>query len=331
MAIAVTIIAAAMVDFTKRSVEAAKKSGDLSLAAQGTVRSMESLSDAFTSIKENIGKAILENELFIKALDKIETKAKAIAKYGFLKGLIVVKAYEKYGTDYYNDFNEEGEFEDAAEAKILTLGKLNEQLKKQKDNLLNINIADKEAIRLQIEKIKLIEAQIKAVTAEAIIRDKGVPLARITMPKLITDKSNQGISGLSSGPKELKGQVEDLTNALYYQAEAVNILSNGFSQLFSSTGNGFQGMIDTIIEGIKRMVAELLAKAAILTLIRVLLPGPGPAVNATTELMNMFWSGLFSGGGSAGNVGGIVSQGVNVNVQGVIKGKDIALSLMRNQ
>jgi hypothetical protein len=246
--------------------------------------------------------------------------------------------------------------------KVITLGKLNEQLKIEQERLLNINLADKEAIRLQREKVKAIEEQIKSykvLTDEELLRKLKQLNKELTKAEpdwfgkvkefaagtrdvyaRIIESTNKGVTGagmargggtLAGGPKELKGQVEDLTNALYYQAEAVNILSNGFSQLFSSTGNGFQGMIDTIIEGIKRMVAELLAKAAILTLIRVLLPGPGPAVNATTGLMNMFGSGLFSGGGSAGNVGGIVSQGVNVNVQGVIKGKDIALSLMRNQ
>jgi hypothetical protein len=84
-------------------------------------------------------------------------------------------------------------------------------------------------------------------------------------------------------------------------------------------------MIGSMIDGMKRLVAEYLAKAVIFGLIRALFPGSGLATMATENLWNM---GL--GGKATGGLGGFQSKPMNVNVVGAIKGKDIALALRRN-
>lgn len=134
----------------------------------------------------------------------------------------------------------------------------------------------------------------------------------------------RGGSDLAGGP-EAVSPVNKMTEALQLQSEAVNILTNSFDVLFTSSSNGFQEMIATMIEGMKRLVAEYIAKAVIFGLIRALFPGSDIAIGATQQLWNM---GL--GGKATQNLGGFQSQPMNVNVVGSIKGKDIALALRRN-
>jgi small-conductance mechanosensitive channel len=218
---------------------------------------------------------------------------------------------------------------------VETIASLNEQLKTEKENLEQINIADKKGLATQLQVIDALEKRIKNLTT---IRQESFSLEKLTVPKGFTEenfnpweklwddyKDFQKIQNkLADAPKFTK-PIEDMTDALILQGEAINILTNGFDTLFSSTENGFNNMIDTIIDGLKRLVAEYLAKAAIFTLIRMLFPGSGLAVMATQNLWNM---GL--GGKATGGLGGFQSQPLNVNVVGSIKGKDIALALRRN-
>lgn len=140
--------------------------------------------------------------------------------------------------------------------------------------------------------------------------------------------------GLAAGGSDLAGTnnkgaigaVNDMTQALQLQSEAINILSYGFESLFSSAEDGFENMINTIISGIERLVAEYLAKAVILGFIRALFPGSDLAIGATQGLWNM---GI-GGRSSVNNIVGHQSAPLNINVQGFIKGKDIALAMRRN-
>ena len=159
------------------------------------------------------------------------------------------------------------------------------------------------------------------------------------------------VPGLAAGPSMQIQQTEELTAALQAQYEAVNILSSSFTALFDSTGDGFQNMIDTMIAGLKRLIAEYLAKAAVLTLLRILFPVT-LGVGATTELMKM---GLFAKGASGGTVPSgyphdtfpaMLSSGetvltarqsrdfnrtINIHVTGDIAGRAIALVERRTE
>lgn len=219
--------------------------------------------------------------------------------------------------------------------RIDTIASLNEQLDDEKAKLEQIDVVDRKSITTQLQVIDTLEKRIKNLTT---IRQESFSLEKLTVPKGFTEENFnpweklwddyadfQKIQNkLADAPKFTK-PIEDMTDALILQGEAINILTNGFDTLFSSTENGFNNMIDTIIDGLKRLVAEYLAKAAIFTLIRMLFPGSGLAVMATQNLWNM---GL--GGKATGGLGGFQSQPLNVNVVGSIKGKDIALALRRN-
>jgi len=214
---------------------------------------------------------------------------------------------------------------------VETIASLNEQLKTEKENLEQIDVADKKGLATQLQVIDALEKRIKSLTTLGATREVNPMIGKVAAPgdlagswQKITANSKDAWDKLSGGPEAVTA-VTDMTDALMLQGEAINILTNGFDALFSSTENGFNNMIDTIIDGLKRLVAEYLAKAAIFTLIRMLFPGSGLAVMATQNLWNM---GL--GGKATGGLGGFQSQPLNVNVVGSIKGKDIALALRRN-
>jgi hypothetical protein len=214
---------------------------------------------------------------------------------------------------------------------VETIASLNEQLKTEKENLEQIDVADKKGLATQLQVIDALEKRIKSLTTLGATREVNPMIGKVAAPgdlagswQKITANSKDAWDKLSGGPEAVTA-VEDMTNALMLQNEAINILTNSFDALFTSTENGFQNMVETMIDGMKRLVAEYLAKAVIFGLIRALFPGPGLAVMATQNLWNM---GL--GGKATGGLGGFQSQPLNVNVVGSIKGKDIALALRRN-
>jgi hypothetical protein len=107
---------------------------------------------------------------------------------------------------------------------------------------------------------------------------------------------------------------EKMTQALMRQDYAVGVLADSFSSLFSSTGDGFNDMIDTMIAGIERLIAEMLANK-VMDLIGGYFTG--------SEGMTLYnpWS---SGGKSGVNKVLSPSYGqVDVKVSGNISGKDM--------
>ncbi len=221
---------------------------------------------------------------------------------------------------------------------IETIATLNEQLKLEKENLEQIDIADKRGLATQLQVIDALQKRIDQLSKLPETRKANPLIEMLSVPKGFTettDNSWQKLwddyakfqkvqNNLMKGP-EFKQPVEDMTDALMLQGEAINILTNSFDTLFTSAENGFANMVETMIDGMKRLVAEYLAKAVIFGLIRALFPGSGLATMATQNLWNM---GL--GGKATGGLGGFQSKPMNVNVVGAIKGKDIALALRRN-
>lgn len=221
---------------------------------------------------------------------------------------------------------------------VETIASLNEQLKTEKENLEQINIADKKGLATQLQVIDALQKRIDQLSKLPETRKDNPLIEMLSVPKGYTEenfnpweklwddyKDFQKIQNkLADAPKFTK-PIEDLTNALMLQGEAINILTNSFDTLFTSAENGFQNMVETMIDGMKRLVAEYLAKAVIFGLIRALFPGSELAVMATQNLWNM---GI--GGKATGGLGGFQSQPLNVNVVGSIRGKDIALALRRN-
>jgi len=221
---------------------------------------------------------------------------------------------------------------------IETIATLNEQLKVEKENLEQIDIADKKALTTQLQVIDALQKRIDQLSKLPEVRKENPLIEMLSVPKGFTEATNnswkklwddykefQKIQNKLADAPEFKQPIEDMTEALMLQGEAINILTNSFDTLFTSAENGFQNMVETMIDGMKRLVAEYLAKAVIFGLIRALFPATELGKMATQNLWNM---GL--GGKATGGLGGFQSQPLNVNVVGAIKGKDIALALRRN-
>lgn len=252
----------------------------------------------------------------------------------------------------------------AEQKRVDTIASLNEQLKEEKALLELLDVTDQKGIQTQLQVIDALE---KRITNISTLRQENPLISMLSVPKGFTEATNNSwqklwddyerftkIQNKLAGGPEFKEPIDDMTNALMLQSEAVNILANGFDTLFSSAGEGFKGMIDTMIDGMKRLVAEYLAKAAVLFLIRALFPASVAAEGATKGLQGMglgklmgFASGGMVFGPQLAMVGENSSRanpevimpmnklasimgGQIIKVDGRIKGKDIALVLRRN-
>lgn len=318
--------------FVQGAVEAAKETGNLSDKAQGTVTQLGHLSDTFDEIKENIGMAILESDKFRNSLTKLEKLINNLRERGLLSTLFESREEweknqaekAKWDTDRFGNPLVKTE-----EKRILTLGKLNEQLKKEKGNLQDINIEDTKAILIQANKIKGIEAQIKAI--ENLYKEQkksisyGQGLAGITPPSNSSIPATFGLHGgtLARAPE----QIEKITESLDIQMQAVNELTSVFADMFMSIDQGFEGMVESLIASLKRLVAELLAKAAVLALLNIIAPGSGLAVAAHKALTGGGLGSLFAGNRMVGNLS---PSSVTVGGQFRIRGRDLELALRRN-
>ena len=243
---------------------------------------------------------------------------------------------------------------------VETIASLNEQLKTEKENLEQIDVADKKGLATQLQVIDALEKRIKSLTTLGATREVNPMIGKVAAPgdlagswQKITANSKDAWDKLSGGPEAVTA-VTDMTDALMLQGEAINILTNGFDALFTSAGDGFKAMVDTMIDGMKRLVAEYLAKAAVFLLIRALFPASNAAIGVTKGLAGMglgklvgFASGGMVFGPQLAMVGENSSRsnpevimpmnklasmmgGQIIKVDGKIKGKDIALALRRN-
>lgn len=114
---------------------------------------------------------------------------------------------------------------------------------------------------------------------------------------------------------------------------AIMDLSSTFSRFFSDVNLGFEGMIEGVITGIKRLVAELIAKAVFLTLLS--------AITGVPLTGEMFKSLMFGGsvgsligggaiGGGASSAVGNVSQGMMTDqLLASVTGKQLDIVLRR--
>lgn len=186
-----------------------------------------------------------------------------------------------------------------------------------------------EEIKLGAEESRRMAEAWKIVKRE--IAGTAIPKADITNLKIPTLGGMPSLPGLqgtaNKGADALqvqKNQVVLLTDALYEQQEAVNILSASFSSLFLSTGNGFQAMIDTFIDGLKRLMAELLARAAVMALFNMI-PGAGLG-----GLLGGAATSMFGNMGAMNGINGLSGQNINLGGELKVKGRDMALVLRRN-
>lgn len=124
--------------------------------------------------------------------------------------------------------------------------------------------------------------------------------------------------------------LDRLNEQLAAQMSLASELEGVFTNLFSTMDQGWKAVGDAVIDTIKRIAAEMLAKAAVWALMNIIFPGSGIAAQTLGSflgLTQLTGAGSMSGGGMLGSLGS--SQGGTIKLQGRIKGTDIALSNFR--
>ena len=289
--------------------------GQAEAAAKVGLGALTQLKNAWSDLTEVIGASIVESEGFKKSVNGLTKLVQNIQDRGLLSTLFEKRStWEAWKKEKERlDVTREGiplSVMNGPAAEVVGIRKVVKSYEELAD-------AAEEATK-QLEELK------KVNTALFTKGFRGESFAEVGQKGIMGGGLARGGSDLAGGP-EATNPVNEMTDALQLQSEAVNILTNSFDTLFSSTTNGFQNMVATMIDGMKRLVAEYLAKALIFGLIRALFPGSDLAIGATEQLWNM---GL--GGKAKGGLGGFQSQPLDVNVTGILKGKDIALVLRRN-
>jgi hypothetical protein len=241
---------------------------------------------------------------------------------------------------------------------VETLNTLNQKLEDYKAELNDTDIADKAAIRTKLNLIDALEKQIKSVTelSDVIIRAKPIiPITGIQVPG-IAKTALPGIQVAPGQPSESEKELANIgavTEELENQQLAVDILSSAFDALFTSTEDGFKAMIDSIIKSIERLIAELLARVVVLSILNILTGGTatfGQILKSAAGNMGLIKvtggaAGLtVPGGYSHDTFPAMLSSGetvltaqqsrdfnkpVRVHVTGEISGRDIILAMRR--
>ncbi len=151
---------------------------------------------------------------------------------------------------------------------------------------------------------------------------------------------------------------KDATKEYKALSNVVNTLESNFTNLFLHMGGGFKGMIDSMIDSFKLLVAQLVAKAAIFGILSLITGGSsGAGAGVFKAITGGKGFGAFMGLANGGIVSGetlarvgeyagaksnpevvaplselkgmLGSNNVSVNVEGKIRGKDLALVLTR--
>ena len=307
----------AVTNFLKSSVKLASDfataGGELNSSAKITLSRMEDISLEWEAIKINIGESILEGEGLYKVIDRIGKATEKIRKHGFLGALFMSKKTAEetersdalYGVDRFGN--------PLPETKRRTLTELKEELRLKKE----VEKADK---------LKAAALEKELALREKLGKEYEKLFMKVNQPKSFEEwgKAQQrDYGGLAAGPEV---SINKVTSAMEAQANMIQSLSNVFQDMFMNIDKGFKGMIQSLIGGIKQLVTELIAKAAVLMLIRTLFP-MSAGVDATTELMNMFGPKAFSGGTKV--MGGIGSQNISLSGGFKLQGKDAYLLVER--
>jgi TP901 family phage tail tape measure protein len=163
-------------------------------------------------------------------------------------------------------------------------------IKKQKDVIID-----------QYNALKDLKGFLSTIDTESMIQPNyavGAPAFMESYKSILGFKE-----GLAPAPIMSK-DVEAANQSLMRQQNILNTLTNTFANMFMSVGTGWKNMIDVMIEGFKRLIAQILAKIVVLGLITLLFPGTPFAAKALSGLMDPMK--LLGIGGAKG---GIVPSG----------------------
>jgi hypothetical protein len=152
-----------------------------------------------------------------------------------------------------------------------------------------------------------------------------------------------------AGPAETAEAIKASAEAVQEMSPAVEELSNLFEDMFANMDSGFKGMVDSMIQSLKRLLSYLAAKAAIFGLISLILPGSS-ILTSLGNFSNFVFGGKFASGtnfapGGLSMVGErgpelinlprgsqvipYKNQSMRIEVVGKISGKDLSLVMRR--
>jgi len=354
-----------------------KKTGDFGIAAGNIIRrelesmgtvaettaiKIASIKTAWENLKTSLGEAIIGSDKLQSLLDWAKTMIEILNDphlTDWQKFRMTPEKYKRY-KELYVDMYSGGESKGGplaagiVEKQVETIADLRAKLEDLKKQVEDTRGSEDARGRGLLEQIKITEDLIKKLTTleEVLVRVEGI--SKVKAPALtgITGLPTEGIQPFGGISAET-GQIDEMTEALYEQQTAVAILSNAFETLFTSTEDGFKAMIDSIIAGLKRLIAELLARAAVLTILNIVTGGFSGA------LKGVFKGAAASMGFTKGASGGTVPSGyphdtfpamlssgetvltarqsrdfnrsINIHVTGEIAGRVIALQGRRTE
>jgi len=284
------------------AVTLAKAQGMLTDTAKDTLTHMTGISRTLKEIKTHIGEAILNSKMWNFWAGKLENTL-----------IKVNRLANKGDAQVYKGFSKE------------SIQKMLSGIDEFTDKLIEKKKKAEEALE-DFKKLK------EKNYDWAFAQFSGMDISRAFPAKEVVGAGMaRGGNTLASAP--VIKDTEEISQALERQQEIVAGLTDAFQSMFSNVGEGFDGMVDSMIDSLQRWITQLLSKAAVLMLIRTIFPGTAMGADATTGLMGMFGSGMFSGGGikpSVGSLSGIGSASSSpLKVIGKISGRDIYLSASR--
>jgi len=308
-----------------------KKTGDFATAAGVIIRrELESMGDVadttatrFVRLKTSIhdflvelgGKVIATKsfENFMKGLEKVTglLKGKPSAFEGMSKEQLIA---QKEILDKQKEQLELGREALLQEQEKLTIWGWITGKTKDYSKLLKSNTKDLEENKKQLEEIAKLLNRISSGgggTGGGPVSGNKWGIKRgykgITTPAPGIGKISTGVPTLAgiqpyggtiaTDAEIMQRNINALTESLYEQQIAVDLLSSSFTSLFTASEEGFKAMIDTMIDGLKRLAAELVARIAVLSLLNIITGGGASFANIfKSALGNIGFAGMASGG-----------------------------------
>ncbi len=219
--------------------------------------------------------------------------------------------------------------EDAQKTEIRTMEKINEEIQLYNDLIQRTDVTDKATIKSHYQKVAALEREKEAIMA---LKDANINLAKIKEKvnetsagyKLGTEVPGKGKAGYAAtdqmGKKDLfsrnlvtpesigmlreyTGLTTEQINALVKmnrELENQDILAEElaytFMDLFQSIDEGFKGMAESLMRELNRIVLQMAAKAAVFSLLKLLLPGSGLVTQGIAAFMGFAAPKMASGG-----------------------------------
>ncbi len=228
---------------------------------------------------------------------------------------------------------------------IETLNTLNEQLKKEQEVLLDINILDRNKLEMQKNIITALQTQIEKISKiEEVSKKLEFPLEKWLNRQELTKSKDMDLGPLEQSIKDMEAlaeniempkikmdvidtrdQVEQLTKGYMDQRDAVGLLSDSLMGFFTDAETGWKNMLDTFSQAINRFLAEQAAKA-LLKFVLSMIPGAAPVTTA----LNFLPTGGGGNGGGLGSVASAAKNSLDISGKLTLDGRDASYLIKRN-